>query len=302
MGRSLVLQRGMGVWTERMSLIVDVKTSGRAHLPEAEAYRRFLAKNTFETGSKSVRLSIRFMGFALGRRLVENEADVVIADYPSASTGRLRWSRDWAKRHLSARPDLAVVCGEYVGQRVAPIGARTLRREMGFFSESIKPRNDVAYDVVYAGTTRRAGVEEALLKLSRMGLRIAVASADPVKELRGVTALGQMDVESLYDLYSRCQVGLNVAPDRPPFSYQASTKVIEYCAAGLGVLTTRTPWIETFEANRGGRFLDLGDANSAHHILWHPYRAADVSDLAWDDIFMKCSLSTAIQDLLDADG
>lgn len=271
-------------------------SSGGAHLPEAEAYRRFFEKN--QQLLKGYVPRVVFMGFQPRRPVLGARDPLVIADYPSASTGSARYLKDFVKRNLGARPSIAVVCGEYVRDRVTPSGVRILNRDMGFFHESVKPRMNTEFDVVYAGTLSRPGVVGALRHLAALGLTVAVASGDAAQAIPGVTYFGRLQIDDLYSLYSRSSVGLNVAPNTPPFAFQASTKVIEYSAAGIGVLTTRTPWIDAFEAQRGGRFMALKDVHSRGDVMRFPYRAAAVEDLDWDSIFDRCGLAGALAETL----
>ena len=133
---------------------VALQNADRAHLPEAEAYRRFLDSRHSGGADGTLRVVVRFMGFALRHRPEAFTDAVIVADYPSASVGAGCGLRDWAKRNLGARPHVAVACGAYVERRVTPRGMPVLRREMGYFSDSLMPQAEPEYDVVYAGTLR----------------------------------------------------------------------------------------------------------------------------------------------------
>lgn len=278
----------------------EVQESPRAHLPEAEAYRRFLRGLQFDGLERNVTILVRFMGFEFFQSKLRRGADIVIADYPSASTGNFRRSKDWVKRQFNARADLTVACGEYVLHHSTPHVAPYVTREMGYFAENVHPQTNPDYDVIYAGSLNRPGTRDAIERLSRLGLKVAVASGDTLSNLPAVTHHGNLNIADLYELYSRCRLGLNVVPNSLPFALQASTKVIEYCAAGLGVITSQSPWIRQFQTNRGGYFMDLEAATSIKAIMSFPYRPAAVADLNWQTIFERSRLRSAIEERLDA--
>ena len=47
---------------------------------------------------------------------------------------------------------------------------------------------------------------------------------------------------------------LNLVPDQLPYTRQTSTKLLEYCAAELPVVSTDYTWVREFERQHGARF------------------------------------------------
>lgn len=256
-------------------------------------------KNPIDTGETELTLKIVFMGFQARFVTPRPGREILLADFPSASTGSFRKSKDWMKRNFSVRPDIAVSCGSYVKNAVAPPIKLSILRQMGFFPEFLRLRQASEFDVVYAGTLRRPGVLRAIWKLSQLGMRVVVASPDSLPSIPGVTFVGLLGADDLYELFSRCVLGLNVVPNSAPFAYQASTKVIEYSAAGLGIVTSFNHWVREFECKRGGRFLDLDNAKSKRDLLTFPYIPADVSGLEWDTILRVSGLSQTIEQRIE---
>ena len=69
--------------------------------------------------------------------------------------------------------------------------------------------------------------------------------------------IGRVDRNELPKYFSVCKAGLNYTPDIYPLNLQSSTKTIEYCAAGLCVVSSKYEWIKNFEKERSANFLWL---------------------------------------------
>ena len=85
-------------------------------------------------------------------------------------------------------------------------------------------------------------------------------------------------------LLRRARYGLNLVPDQLPYSQQTSTKLIEYCAAGLPVVSTDYDWVRAFEARHGARFAYLPIPDMAGCVV------PDVSTLAWPRVLERLAL------------
>ena len=64
----------------------------------------------------------------------------------------------------------------------------------------------------------------------------------------------KLDLNEIIKVFNITKCGLNFTPDIFPFNVQSSTKTIEYSAAGLGVISNRYIWAETFEKSRFSGF------------------------------------------------
>src|SRR5690606_15757195 len=109
-------------------------------------------------------------------------------------------------------------------------------RGMGFFKSDSKSHGNKEFDVIYCGSYR-SGVMDHILRLADMGLRVAVVGFDCHLEHNNIVSFGKVSPLETGEFMRRARWGLNYTPDRFPLNIQDSTKVIEYCAAGLGVIT-----------------------------------------------------------------
>ena len=107
------------------------------------------------------------------------------------------------------------------------------------------------------------------------------------KKIPNVSLLGKLDLDEIIKIFNVTKCGLNYTPDIFPFNVQSSTKTIEYSAAGLGVLSNRYIWVETFEKSRTANFLYLDQLKTRDQIYNYNFKNAYVDDLTWKNILEK---------------
>jgi len=96
----------------------------------------------------------------------------------------------------------------------------------------------------------------------------------------------------------RARYGLNLVPDRLPYSEQTSTKLLEYCAVGLPVVSTDYRWVRGFAQQHGARLAFVpGRATAARYAeLLGPALDAqaltppDVSALIWPHVMERLAV------------
>jgi hypothetical protein len=152
------------------------------------------------------------------------------------------------------------------------------RNQFDFFKNESKK-----YDIIYAGS-HREGLIERLENLASLDLTIALVGFDHTFKSSGITCFGRQSPEETRKIISQSCVGLNYTPDVFPLNIQDSTKVIEYCGAGLGVITNRYVWVNEFEKQRKAKFLDLDYVRSKNDVAEFDFIVPDVSDLDWDKL------------------
>ena len=94
----------------------------------------------------------------------------------------------------------------------------------------------------------------------------------------------------------RARFGLNLVSNIEPYNQQTSTKLLEYCAVGLPVVSNDYAWVRYFAAHYQGNFhllradpatwqFSFGEALEAY-----PYVAPDVRELAWHKLLAKLTI------------
>lgn len=234
--------------------------SGPAYMPELAAYARHLAA----LGHHSVRHG--------DPATVPDDADIVwwicghisprhshrlrhslqVHEYASASVGRWPGIKDRIKRWLHPRPDHRVFLNAWVRDRMGfdddvPFSLR----EMGVPETFLHAQAVAApeHDLVYLGEMARLSAFMPTLRaISEAGLRLLlVGQPSPqlqqkLQTLPGVQITGHVPQHEVPSLLLRARAGLNLMPLRRPLTHQTATKVLEYLAVGLPVLSNDYPW------------------------------------------------------------
>jgi len=85
-------------------------------------------------------------------------------------------------------------------------------------------------------------------------------------------------------------------PNTLPYQQQTSTKVLEYCATGLRVVSNSYPWVRYFMAQHKANFYLLSDAPTSlttdfgEALDAYLYEIPNVSSVTWKSIFDSLNL------------
>lgn len=271
------------------------------YLPELTAYKRYVEKNmpgfsAFDSadvdGYDPMDFDIvwRFMGLdtkGTGRR--------VIHEYNSLSTGNFARFKNAVKQTLNARPYARVFLNETVRKGFffpdsVPFRCRDMGIDLSFFQ---KREAAPEYDFIYAGSLNRGDsilsvLEHFKTTLKTASLLVVGNVSGEIHERYGaaknIVFTGRVPHAEVSALMAKARYGLNLMPDRYPFNLQTATKVLEYCAAGLPVVSTDYRWIREFERNRKAKFFLL-DGNLENLTLENlknfPFQIPNVDDCEW---------------------
>lgn len=284
-----------------------------AYLPEAFAYQSFLSRRGWtvelifgkRVGSGFEGL-IRFMGTAFrGSNSFEGPE---IHEYNSLSTGRLPRVKNIVKRLANRAPAGRIFLSDFVMKEFGfNDGLPHLLRDMGvskgFFEKKGPPRKE--FDLVYCGgLTRKTGIEDALADLARQRFRVLVIGEvgahveRRLLQFDNIVFTGRCSYADVPDLLALAAYGLNYTPDVYPLNMQTSTKTLEYCAAGLKIISNRYPWMTQFEEERAGRFAWLGSFGSREELDSIDCVTPDVLDLEWDKVLREARLDDYLEETL----
>jgi hypothetical protein len=113
----------------------------------------------------------------------------------------------------------------------------------------------VDHDLVYLGEmSRLRAFVPALQAISKSGLTLLLIGelpgdlADTVEALPGIRCTGRIEQHDVPAQLLRARAGLNLMPNQLPVAMQTSTKVLEYLAVGLPILSNDYPWIRQMAA------------------------------------------------------
>lgn len=266
-----------------------IEISNKAFLPEAAAYRKFFMSKGLQCDfvNKGTSDFLSYDAVVLFHGLHpfwKKYPELIIGEYHTLSTGKFSRLKDIVKRVLNVRPSLYIFLNEEVRRKLwLSDKCHYITRTMGFDNDLVNEylNETKIYDVVYAGSLRE-GLIPVINQLAALGLKVAVVGFEYPFASDNVFCFGRQTIPNTYKLVAQSRVGLNFTPDVFPLNIQDSTKVIEYCAAGLGVLTNSYKWVNDFSLQREARFQKLNEVKSKADVIDFNYIVPDVRDLAWD--------------------
>ncbi|MFT3814114.1 MAG: glycosyltransferase [Acidovorax sp.] len=280
-------------------MLVHFIHPGSAYLPELAAYSEFLATlghgAQVHAGPASVPADAAIVWWMCGR--VPHDAArrfaraFQIHEYASASVPPWAWMKDRAKRALQPMPQYRIFQNAWVQARLGfadgvPHEFRDMGVAQSFFSA---PSAVPEFDGVYLGDMQRLRRFVPLLASLKQAGQHTLLIGEPPADLRATLQplahiTGRVPHGQVPALLRRARYGLNLVPDQLPYSQQTSTKLLEYCAAGLPVVSTGYAWVRAFEARHGARFAYLPALDVA------ACQVPDVSALAWPRVLERLAL------------
>lgn len=261
----------------------------RSFMPEVDAYQRFFTQKGFDVAivqpAALPLLQPAVEWYMMGTHWKRTGSTaLIIHEYTSASAPPLRSIKDAIKKSFSARPHYRLFLNEYVRAALGfadaiPEGLRDMFVVSGQTPLPLQQQQNAAFDFVYMGNLHKTRRLEKLFDLFTTGLlrnrRLLVLSRNyealqtSLQSYRNIVFEGPVSPFGVGDFLHRCRFGINYIPDEPPFNQQTSTKVLEYAAHGLPIISTGYEWIRNFETRYGGRFF---------------YMEKDLSNCSWEEI------------------
>jgi glycosyltransferase involved in cell wall biosynthesis len=200
-----------------------------------------------------------------------------VHEYASASVAPLAWLKDRVKQWRQPVPDFRVFQSEWVRQRMgfgdnAPGAVPYALRDMGvpdvfLTAQALQPPE---FDLVYLGEMSRLQRFVPLLHtLGQAGLSLLLVGDVPpalqerLATLGHIQSTGHVPQDQVPAQLLRARAGLNLMPDVLPLSEQTSTKMLEYLALGLPVISNPYAWAKRTALAHAGRVQLLGLQASA---------------------------------------
>ncbi len=236
-----------------------------------------------------------------------------IHEYISLSLPPLPRFKNSIKYYFNTKPDLRIFQNFDVKRELGfSDQVPYLFRDAGLGSHFFDPLQTTKkeYDFVYLGamdTSRRIHVLLNHFCQKLKNHKLLVIGEPPInlynkyKFERNIYFAGKQSYQDIPSLLRKATYGLNYIPPRYPYYYQPSLKLIEYCAAGLNIITTSYHWVDTFEANHNGRFYKVTESLndlSFENLTTFDFITPDVKHLQWDLILNKSNILHKIQSLL----
>ncbi len=280
--------------------------TGPAYMPELSAYEAYLSALGHHcerhSNPATVPLDADIVWWICGKVSAHHShrlrRSLQVHEYASASVGRWPALKDRLKRWNHPLPDHRIFLNEWVRARMGfGDGVPCSLRDMGVPAAFLQATatQPVDHDLVYLGEMGRLrGFLPTLQAISQAGLRLLLVGQVPadlegfLRLTPGIHCTGRIDQAQVPAQLLRARAGLNLMPDRLPLAMQTSTKVLEYLAVGLPVVSNDYDWARMTAGQYPERMQLVQDLllpeRWAQAMARVPAQATDRSDLqalAW---------------------
>lgn len=292
--------------------------SEKAFLPEIDAYISYFNK----TGEFEA-----YDSFKLGNDFNINDFDVIwefkglgglnvkdkilIHEYASLSTGYFPLLKNSLKAKINYKPNLRVFLNENVK---AGFGFNDsidyCYRDMGIDESFVNIRNNKKeFDFVYVGAINKERGIDKLLNIfikKNIGKLCLIGNIDDeiykkYKANKNIIFTGKIPYYEVPKIASKAIYGINYIPNKYPFNIQTSTKLLEYLAMGLKIITTDYKWVRNFEKANNCSFFKLNDGKldlDIKKIRKFKYKLNfNAKSFLWNNVIDKSGLKTKIKRL-----
>lgn len=285
-----------------------ISHQGKAYLPEINAYKKYFNSKGKYFFYDSIELEdYTYSDFDAIWTMMgidfSNHTQARIHEYSSLSTGNYKYIKNFIKKKLIKKPDLRIFLNSKIQKKMnftdhIPYNIRDMGINNSFFNLS----KNKEYDFLYLGAISYERKTDFLFNLFKNQLtkstllvigEIPKSIYDIYKDVDNITFTGKVSYEDVALLGSKAIYGINYIPNIAPFNIQTSTKLLEYCAMGLKIVTNNYRWVNDFEKNMQANFFYFDDIFSnftIENIQNHPYKIPNVKDLSWDNIIKKSAI------------
>lgn len=295
---------------------------GKEAYPEIAAYRAFFAgryafreirpRQLAAFGDLSRTIVWHMMGFCPRRAA---GAGLVVHDYRSLSIGFLPKLKDRIKQHFNARPDIRIFQNEAMQQALGlrSDGAATVFLPMGVPPEILDicaaPRPKDGPDFCYIGVMSAERRTALMLSsfLRRFGgtktFHLYGAPEDSLVENyrahSNIVFCGRLPQRDVFTRLRGARVAVNYFPLHHPHLLQTPTKLLEYAALGLRVLSSEHPQsrlaalqygIQTRWGAAADMFADVPD-----DLDWPTNEGLDPSAFLWPGVIARSGIAALLE-------
>jgi len=291
---------------------------GVAYLPEIEAYKKYFIQYDIEFLDciKDLDNSYDENDFDLLWYMMGNDFKKMdkpkVHDYASLSTGRSVFIKDKIKKYFNQKPNLRLflnqtIMNTYNFKDNIPF----LIRDMGIDDIFFSKLNIVKkYNFVYLGAIthdRKIPILFDKFKNELTNSSLLVVGYVPediyekYKNVSNIVFKGKVPYSGVPFLVSQAEYGINMIPNLYPFNIQTSTKLLEYCALGLKIITTNYEWVNSFERKFEGSFFKMDDELNnfnLNNLNKFNFKSPNVESLKWNTLFTNINLIGNIRNII----
>jgi hypothetical protein len=272
-----------------------------AFLPEVSGYIDYFSKkgidcvtvNKTEAYQTGADVEWHFMGTSLKKNNC-----ITIHEYTSSSIPPFASLKNFLKKQFNSKPDFRVflsenVAGQFRFNDRIPFGFRDMGVSLEQF-ENEKATIEKKFDFIYIGELANRNIERAIDlfangNLSQRSLLILSRNYHQLQgkysSFKNIHFMGPVAPNSVAKYLLQSKFGLNLIPNQAPYNQQTSTKLLEYAAAKLPIISSEYAWVRNFQSEFGGEFFYVDESLS--NINWErvnafSYSWPDLSEWTWE--------------------
>lgn len=290
------------------------------YLPELKAYLEYFSmqgyevqavKNIHHLKGLSYDVEWHFMGFD---KVPPKKGVIKIHEFGSLSTPPFSGLKNKVKKLISCKPHLRVFLNDAVKNKFAfKDNIPSCIRDMGVGKAFLNAQNlpvNKEFDFCYLGNMHKLRQLEDILVYfkERLQNKSILLIGEPTPYLitqyghcSNIHFTGMLNYDDVPKELVKCNYAINYVPSKHPFNIQTSTKLLDYCACGLKVISNKYEWIEKFESEKNASFFYLNDDFS--NFTWEnleafSFKNPDLHSLEWNNIIEKSGLALLLAGLL----
>lgn len=292
------------------------KRSDNAILPDIDAYIKYLNQDPMFDCYDSADLAEDYSldDFDViwefkGLGGIQSDNHIVVHEYASLSTGRFAKLKNLIKSIRNPKPDLRIFLNEDVRKGFLfkddiPETYRDMGLDQQFLNVS---KTEKEFDFIYIGSISKEREIDKFLhsfskaKKGKLHL-VGTVEDDEIyttyKNHPDITFVGRVPYKEIPEIASKAVYGINYIPDKYPYTLQTSTKMLEYSALDLKIITTDYKWARNFESKHNSKFYFLNDQATfdLEGIEDFPFKNNfNAHDYTWDKIFEKADIKGKLQ-------
>jgi glycosyltransferase involved in cell wall biosynthesis len=225
---------------------------------------------------------------------------IKIHEYSSSSLPPLRRWKDRIKRYYNTQPDFRLFLNEYVQEQFnfrdgVPVGFRDMGITQGLL-QGAQQVVDKEYDFIYCGSVTKdirfdRILDRFLPGAPMAGHTILILSmnfqhlAEKYGGYRNIVFKGPVGHEEVGQYLRKARFAINYKPDIEPHNHQTVTKLLEYAACRIPIITSDLAWVRSFGKQYGGRFFYLAPDFSnftMEGVQQFSFQFPDLSSWTWE--------------------
>lgn len=289
-------------------------SSGKAILPEINAYKKYITDYQIVDSREldiidftEFDLIWKFMGTDIFRKL-----DIpVIHEYASLSTGKFPKLKNEIKRVFNIKPKIRIFLNKNVKNEFGfndkiPYIYRDMGIDECFFIKTEKKN----YDFVYVGSmSNDRGIVNILEKFAqdlKNSSLLMIGEPDKslyesYKKFSNIVFIGKLKYQDVPKIASQAEYAINYIPDRYPYNLQTSTKLLEYVAMDLKIITTDYFWVNEFEKEREMKFYRISNdirELDEKNLRNFNFKNTNIKDRLWKNIIDESKVKKQIDKII----